>query len=201
MAGKRNQEEHERKMGLILDAAGSVLVSEGPGEVDRKRVGRLLPGAGFACTHYFPNGATMLAAVLERHVRGLLEAVRQPEDWPGSPAERLAAMAVAYAARAAGTAGVHAALPGARTHLLPVARDNLAAMLRWVTHAFGEAIAEAVPAARMLEARREALAGTLLAMLDSHPAWSGWQSVPHEAHARACVAMLRGAEGLRVLGG
>ncbi len=192
MAYVRKPEQHALKLDRIAAEAASLLAEEGPVAVLPVRVGRRINGSGFNVPNLFPNGATLLALVITRHMDALLEAVRQPEDWPGSPNDRLHAMALAYATIAHGqdrpTAAVHATLPAAQHFLTPNGREEFAARRRWLASAFEAAIAGAVAATRPDPKLTQALAAATLTLLDTGPAWPSPTLTP-EALAAAATAM------------
>ena len=198
MAYARKPEQHARKLDRIVAEAAALLAEEGPAAVLPVRVGRRINGTGYNVPNLFPNGGTLLALVLTRHLDALLEAVRQPEDWPGPPRARLAAMALAYAGVAHGeghVAAVHAALPAAVHFLAPDDRDALATRRRWLASAFEAAIAGAVADARQDPMLARGLAAALLGMMDTSPAWPcpglGPASLARAATAMACSRAVR----------
>ncbi len=192
MAGKRNWDLHNDKQRRLLDLAALTIVESGFESVSLHRLGILLGGAGYAHLKAYGSREELLAAVLDRQVVTLLEAVRQPEDWPGKPADQLAHMAAAYASRASETRYAHRVLLSERLRLLPNRRDAIETKLRWLHSAFDHAVGRAAPAARADAPLRGAITFTLLALLDTQTLWHRHDCAAPDTYARAVAALTLG---------
>ena len=192
MAGKRNWDQHNEKHRRILDTAAETIAHDGLESITLRSLGLMLGGSGYALINAYGSRDELLAAVLDRQVVTLLDAVRQPEDWPGKPADQLAAMAAAYATRADETRDAHRVLLSERLRVRTNRREAIETKLRWLTSAFDHAIGRAAPHARTDAALRDTLTATLLTLLDTHTLLHSHDSAAPATHARAMAALIIG---------
>lgn len=168
MAGKRAP-DYEAKKAEIRTAAARLLGDRG---FDRATLARVARGLGLSIHRvhvHYSGRERLLADIVDRHMDLLLTRldIEAPDSLPG--AERLHALAAAYAGVIAAATPEHRSVMWHLTHLPDEHRKAVQGRMRWVLALFAQALEDAAPDMAPEWAKVQAL--SLLAMLNATAVW------------------------------